>query len=51
VNHHRAQEIQQQISPLEHNDEIMFQFNTEILPYQGFEISWNLSEDKTTSLE
>lgn len=44
VNHHREREIQDQMKRLDLSDEIIFEFNAEILPYQGFEIMWDLSE-------
>lgn len=47
VNHHREQDIKEQMKRLATHDEIMFEFNTEILPYQGFEIMWDVSGNAT----
>lgn len=45
INHHREEEIANQIKKLEKADELIIKFNTEILPYQGFEIMWNLGQN------
>ena len=47
VNHHREREIHEQNEKEEDGlDEIFIDFNSYILPYQGFEIMWNFSENK-----
>jgi hypothetical protein len=48
VNHHREEDIKKQMKDLSTPDEIVFVFNTEILPYQGFEIMWDLSNTATS---
>jgi hypothetical protein len=42
VNHHREALIKDQIKDFPSHHEILIDFNAEILPYQGFEIMWNL---------
>jgi hypothetical protein len=43
INHHCEQDILDQMKRIEESNEIIFEFNTEILPYQGFEIMWDFS--------
>jgi hypothetical protein len=43
VNHHREEAIKTQIKDLRTSNEILVDFNAEILPYQGFEVMWNLT--------
>lgn len=42
VNHHHEASIKNQIKDFPSNHEILIDFNVEILPYQGFEIMWDL---------
>ena len=45
VNHHREAEVMRRVVPHTHSpnhQEINLSFDTEILPYQGFEIMWDL---------
>lgn len=44
VNHHREESIKNQIKDFPSNHEILIDFNAEILPYQGFEIMWDLEQ-------
>lgn len=43
INHHRDGEILSQLKHLDVAGEIIFEFNSEILPYQGFEIMWDIT--------
>jgi hypothetical protein len=45
INHHKEKEIQSLMEKKEDTlGEIYIEFNSHILPYQGFEIMWNFSE-------
>ena len=46
VNHHREAAIKEQIKDLAVNNELLIDFNAEVLPYQGFEIMWNLANQE-----
>ena len=50
INHHREKEIVEQMKRLDSASEIMFQFNCEILPYQGFEIMWAMDGTKDNKI-
>lgn len=50
INHHREEDMQNQIEKEDCIGQICFDFDTYILPYQGFEIMWNL-ERKTGERE
>jgi hypothetical protein len=43
INHHREASIVEQIKYITSPNEILIDFNTEVLPYQGFEVFWDLS--------
>lgn len=44
INHHREEAVQDQMKYLTtDSEEIVFEFNAEVLPYQGFEVMWDLS--------
>lgn len=43
INHHCEKDILDQMKLIEESNEIIFEFNAEILPYQGFEIMWDFS--------
>jgi hypothetical protein len=51
INHHNEEEIMERIHPYwnkeEKREEIRFDFNSEILPYQGFELIWDFQDKKT----
>ena len=42
VNHHHEASIKEQIRDIASNHELLIDFNAEILPYQGFEVMWDL---------
>lgn len=42
INHHRENEISNHIQFLEEQQELLFEFDSEILPYQGFEVMWHI---------
>jgi hypothetical protein len=46
INHHRERDILERIKVLSRNEEgqevIILDFNCDVLPYQGFEVMWNL---------
>jgi hypothetical protein len=42
VNHHREASINEQLRDLGQNHELLIDFNAEVLPYQGFEVMWDL---------
>lgn len=44
INHHCERDILDQMTLIEESNEIIFEFNAEILPYQGFEIMWDFSK-------
>ncbi len=44
INHHCEKDILDQMKLLEESNEIIIEFNAEILPYQGFEIMWDFSK-------
>lgn len=46
INHHCEQDVLDQMKMIEDSNEIIFEFNTEILPYQGFEVMWDFSAQK-----
>lgn len=44
INHHREQEVVARMKGIgSEQDEVLLQFDSEILPYQGFEIMWNIT--------
>jgi len=46
VNHHREEDILDRLTTISKNDQevIILDFNCDVLPYQGFEVMWNLDE-------
>jgi len=44
VNHHREASIKEQMKDFPTNHELLIDFNAEVLPYQGFEIMWDLNQ-------
>lgn len=48
INHHCEQDILDQMKLIEESNEIIFEFNAEILPYQGFEVMWDFSAENQT---
>lgn len=49
VNHHHEASIIAQMRDFAANHELRIDFNAEILPYQGFEIMWNLGQHHSES--
>ena len=43
INHHCEQDVLDQMKMIEESNEMIFEFNAEMLPYQGFEIMWDFS--------
>lgn len=44
INHHCEKDILDQMTVIDGSNEIIIEFNAEILPYQGFEIMWDFSK-------
>lgn len=45
IKHHHEKEIIEAIKPIESAGETQFEFNSELLPYQGFDVIWDLPEE------
>ena len=53
INHHNEQEVLNALNsiPIEENrEEIVFEIDSEILPYKGFEIMWHIKRERNINV-